>query len=157
MIPRRATATDLAAVEAVVRDAYSPYILRMRRKPGPMLDDYAARIRDGTAWVLEADGTVTGVLVLLDEPDHLLLENIAVAPAHHGTGLGRMLMQFAEAEAQRRGYREIRLYTHQSMVENIALYLRLGYRETGRGEHQGFRRVFFSKPLPANGGSEIAG
>jgi hypothetical protein len=30
----------------------------------------------------------------------------------------RRLLAFAEAEALRRGYSEIRLYTHQTMVEN---------------------------------------
>jgi hypothetical protein len=34
-----------------------------------------------------------------------------------GIGLGRRLLAFAEAEALRRGYREIRLYTHQKMLE----------------------------------------
>jgi len=56
--------------------------------------------------------------VLLPEPNYLLLDNIAVSAARQGLGLGRRLLAFAEAEALRRGYREIRLYTHQTMVEN---------------------------------------
>ena len=61
--------------------------------------------------------------------------------------VGRALMAFAEAEACRRGYREVRLYTHQTMTENIAMYPRLGYQETGRGIEDGYARVFFAKPL----------
>jgi ribosomal protein S18 acetylase RimI-like enzyme len=148
MIIRLATPADVSAIERVVHDAYCGYIPRMLRKPGPMLDDYPARVRNGVAWVCEVDGAVAGLVVLLDEPDHLLLENIAVDPARHGTGVGRALLQFADAEALRRGYSEVRLYTHQSMIENIALYARIGYHETGRREHEGFRRVFFTKRLP---------
>ena len=61
--------------------------------------------------------------------------------------MGRRLLAFAEAEALRRGYREIRLYTHQTMVENQRLYASIGYEETGRGTKAGFDRVFMRKPL----------
>jgi hypothetical protein len=33
------------------------------------------------------------------------------------------------------------------MTENIALYARTGWEETGRGEQGGFARVFFRKRL----------
>jgi GNAT superfamily N-acetyltransferase len=56
-------------------------------------------------------GCYSWLIVLLPKPDHLLLDNIAVAPARQGSGLGRWLLAFAEAEAVRRGYGEIRLYT----------------------------------------------
>jgi hypothetical protein len=47
----------------------------------------------------------------------------------------------------RRGYREIRLYTHQTMVENQRLYASIGYQETGRGTEAGYDRVFMRKQL----------
>ena len=77
------------------------------------------------------------------------LDNIAVAPARQGSGLGRRLLAFAEAEAVRSGYREIRLYTHQTMTENQHLYAAIGYEETGRGIEAGYERVFMRKRLAA--------
>ena len=62
-------------------------------------------------------------------------------------GLGRRLIEFAEAEARRLGYAELRLYTHEKMVENIALYGRLGFEEIGRGREAGYDRVFMTKRL----------
>jgi ribosomal protein S18 acetylase RimI-like enzyme len=62
-------------------------------------------------------------------------------------GLGRRLLAFAEREAQRRGYPEIRLYTHRLMTENQRLYASIGYEETGRGEEAGYERVFMRKRL----------
>ena len=50
----------------------------------------------------------------------LSLDNVAVAGNFQGKGIGRRLIDFAEAEARRRGFGEIRLYTHQTMHENIA-------------------------------------
>ena len=90
---------------------------------------------------------VAGIIVLLPRPDHLLLDNIAIASARQGSGLGRRLLAFAEAEAVRRGYCEIRLATHQKMTESQRLYAAIGYEETGRGTEAGYERVFMSKRL----------
>ena len=56
-------------------------------------------------------------------------------------------MAFAEEEARRRGHRVIELYTNEVMVENIALYRRLGYVETGRKQVAGYDRVYMRKTL----------
>lgn len=150
---RLATGTDLAAVQQVVAAAYGGYVARIGREPGPMRDDYAARIAAGEVWVAGAN-QVDGLIVLLPADGHLLLDNVAVAPARKGQGLGAALLAFAEAEARRRGVPELRLYTHVRMVENIALYARSGWEETGRGQADGFDRVFFRKPVlpPADHG-----
>jgi len=126
------------------------YVPRMGKEPGPMLDDYGKRVADGTAFVLEEDGTIAGILVLLPYDDHLLMDNVAVDPGFQGRGIGRALIVFAEAETMRRGYREIRLYTHQTMTENVRMYVKLGYEETGRGEQAGYDRVFMRKKLCRN-------
>jgi ribosomal protein S18 acetylase RimI-like enzyme len=144
---RPAITEDLATVEDIVREAYESYIERIGKPPGPMLDDYAALIDAGAVDVLEFDGRVVGIIVLLDKPDHLLLDNIAMRRAFQGRGLGRRLIEFAEAEARRRGYPDLRLYTHVTMTENIALYTRLGFVETGRGKEAGYDRVFMTKCL----------
>jgi ribosomal protein S18 acetylase RimI-like enzyme len=143
---RVANAADRTAIEAIVRAAYSIYVGRIGKPPGPMLDDYAARIAAGAVSVLEeACGTVAGIIVLVPQADHLLLDNIAVRPDRQGNGFGRRLIAFAETEARRRGYSELRLYTHQTMTENIALYTRLGFAEIGRGRHEGYDRVSMAK------------
>lgn len=144
---RPAGAADAKAIAALVKDAYSMYLTRMGKPPGPMLDDYDAVVARGEASVLEIDGAIVGAIVLVDEADHLLLDNVAVAPSAKGKGLGRQLVAFAESEARRRGFAEVRLYTHESMTENQALYLRLGFVETHRGEQNGYARVFMTKRL----------
>jgi ribosomal protein S18 acetylase RimI-like enzyme len=134
-------------LSALVEAAYTLYIPRIGAKPGPMLEDYADLCARGLASVLEQDGVVMGLLVLIDCTDHLLLDNIAIAPQAQGQGFGRILVTFAEEEAIRRGFSEIRLYTHIKMTENIALYPRLGYTKTHRARQAGFDRVFFTKKL----------
>jgi len=145
---RPAEPGDRAAVEAIVDAAYSIYLERIGKAPGPMLDDYARLIAAGAVSVLDdPDGTIAALIVLLPKPDHLLLDNIAVRPDRQGRGLGRRLIAFAESETRRLGYAELRLYTHEKMTENIALYRRLGFRETGRGREAGYDRVFMVKPI----------
>lgn len=145
--PRLAVAADRHAIEAIVRQAYSPYIARIGQPPGPMLDDYGVLIERGNVYVAELGGAIQGMLVLVPERDAMLLDNVAVAPAARGTGLGRSLLEFAERSAKAHGYRAIRLYTHETMAENLALYSRIGYAETHRAEETGLRRVFMVKQL----------
>jgi len=145
---RPAEPEDRLAVEAIVEAAYSPYVERIGKPPGPMLDDYAKLIAAGAVSVLDdPDGAIAALIVLLPKPDHLLLDNIAVRPDRQGRGLGRLLVAFAESEARRLGYSELLLYTHATMTENIALYTGLGFRETGRGREVGYDRVFMAKRL----------
>jgi len=136
-----------AGDRAIVEQAFRHYIPRIGKPPGPMLDDYSAQVSDGVVWVIEEGSTIAGIIVLLPRSDHLLLDNIAVVPARQGSGLGRRLIAFAEAEAMRRGYREIRLYTHVTMTENQRLYAAIGYDEIGRGTEAGYERVFMRKRL----------
>jgi ribosomal protein S18 acetylase RimI-like enzyme len=145
--PRRATREDLQAVEEIVRAAYSHYVPRIGRQPGPMLDDYGALIEQGRVHVVERDGVVQGILVLIPQEDAMLLDNIAVAPAAQGLGQGRIMLDFAERAAIAAGYRTIKLYTNEAMTENIGIYARRGYSETHRVEENGLRRVYMVKRL----------
>ncbi len=144
---RLATARDYDAVVQIVNAAYEKYIARIGRKPMPMLADYAELIARETVHVLEHDAAVCGLVVLYCEDAHVLLENIAVAPNAQGKGIGKRLMQFVEEFTRAQGRNEIRLYTHEKMVENIEIYKHLGYVETERRQENGFRRVFMAKQL----------
>lgn len=139
---RAAGAADVPAIRAIVAAAYQAWIPVIGKPPGPMLDDYAALVAGRHVWLALADGTTSGVLVLLPRDDHLLLDNVAVAPQAQGRGVGRALVQFAEAQARAAQHRMLRLYTHALMASNIALYRRLGFTETHRAEQDGYDRVF---------------
>ena len=112
-----------------------------------MLDNYAQIIKDHLVWVAEEQGSLIGFIVLMEKPDGLLLDNVAVHPNYQGQGWGKRLMAFAEEEAQRRGYDEISLYTHIKMVENIQIYLKLGYIETEQRVEHGYERIYMKKRL----------
>jgi len=145
---RLAGPEDAAAVGELVRSAYSKYVGLIGKEPAPMLDDYAALIRVGEVWVLDEGGEMLGALVKRAAREHLFVDNMVVAPGHQGRGLGRKLMAFAEERARREGLGEVRLYTNEKMRENLAVYAKLGFEETGRGLGGGYRRVFMRKRLP---------
>jgi len=146
---RKATPTEASAISAIVNAAYEKYVSRIGRPPQPMLEDYAALIRDDIVWVLASGIDIIGVLVLKEQADHLLLDNVALREDMQGQGFGKYLLEYAEKTAKERGYSEIRLYTNEKMTENIDLYKKIGYRETHR-ETATYRRVFMSKPLSAD-------
>ena len=144
---RPARIEDATAITECVASAYSHYIDRIGKPPGPMLDDYSEMIMQHYVQVL-VDGTnIVGVLVLIRQTQSLLLDNVAVHPDYQGIGLGRQMMTFAEQEALRMGYKAVILYTNEHMTENLELYKTLGYLETERKTVQGYQRIYMRKKL----------
>lgn len=144
---RRATAQDARSISLLVRAAYERYIERMGKPPRPMLEDYERVIREHDVVLAEVDGALAGVLVLGKTDDGFKIVNVAVDPARQKSGVGRALLEFAEAEARRLGYDSIHLSTNEKMTENQALYARIGYREYDRRVEDGYSRVYLRKPL----------
>jgi ribosomal protein S18 acetylase RimI-like enzyme len=147
---RPATVADVADIEDVVKTAYTPYVSRIGRKPAPMTVDYASLVAaTDQAWVLIDGAELVGLIVVIVQSDHLLIENVAISPAAQGRGYGRLLLGFAEQLAQERCLPQTRLYTNAAMTENLAFYPRMGYVEVARRSQDGFDRVFFVKDVGA--------
>ena len=67
-------------------------------------------IKAGDVWVATAaDGSIAGIVALgpSDQPRTLDLKKLFVAPQRIGSGVGRMLLAYAMAEARRRGARRL--------------------------------------------------
>jgi ribosomal protein S18 acetylase RimI-like enzyme len=118
-----------------------------------MTDDYVALVERGNVWVAAEDEVegVVGLIVLRPGDGYLCVENVAVNTRRQGEGVGRRLMAFAEGHATESGLEELRLYTNEKMWENLSLYSKLGYEETGRRADGGYRRVFMRKRIPYRG------
>jgi GNAT superfamily N-acetyltransferase len=144
---RPAVAADAAAVTDLVNAAYGHYVQRIGMQPGPMREDYADVIGAADVVVADEDGALVGVLVLRITDEGFLIDNVAVHPSRQGSGLGRALLEHAEAAARRAGFDSVYLYTHERMSENLALYTRIGYVEYERRSQDEFARVFLRKNL----------
>lgn len=144
---RKATPEDAPAIASLTDAAYSKYIPRLGRKPQPMTADYARMAAEHPIWLLHHGQELAGLLVLEHEPAALLIYSVAVSPQYQKQGLGRRLMALAEEQARLAGYRSIRLYTNEHMLENVALYLKLGYHEDRREPYLGSNLVHMSKRL----------
>jgi ribosomal protein S18 acetylase RimI-like enzyme len=144
---RPASGADAPKVTALVNAAYGHYVERIGMLPRPMTDDYREVIAKGRVTVAESHGTIVGVIVLAVDDEGFLIDNVAVDPSYRGRGLGKALLEFAEAEARAQGFDSIYLYTHEKMTENLALYSRIGYVEYDRRSQGDFSLVFMRKHL----------
>ncbi len=144
---RRAVPSDAPRITACVHAAYAPWVPRIGREPWPMLQDYQMVIATEQVFVAECDEQLSGVLVLSETDDGLLIDNVAVLPTRKGQGIGRALLVCAEQQARANGYNSIYLYTNAAMTENIALYTTIGYVTYEHRQEHGFRRVFMRKVL----------
>jgi ribosomal protein S18 acetylase RimI-like enzyme len=144
---RRAVPADAPAIRELTRAAYAKWVPLIGREPKPMTADYEAAVRSHRFDLLYADGALAALIETIVQPDHLLIENVAVLPAFQGHGLGRRLLDHAETLAAEAGFDEIRLYTNQRFVENVALYRRLGYRFEREESGERGVTVHMSKPI----------
>ena len=144
---RPATAADVPSLTELVRAAYAHYVLRLGGLPRPMTDDYAEVVRTHRVIVAERGGKILGLVVLGVSDDGFFLDNFAVDPSHQGIGVGKALLEHAESAARNAGFDSIYLYTHERMVENLALYSRIGYVEYDRRLLGEARLVYLRKSL----------
>lgn len=147
MTLRDAKPEDAPCLAELVNAAYGHYVERLGFTPRPMTEDYAEVVREKRVLVAERDGQIIGLLVLVTDDGSFFVDNVAVDPALRGTGVGRSLLERAEAEALAAGHQSIHLYTAAGMTENLALYERIGYAEYDRRSVGRAVLVFLRKPL----------
>ena len=80
-------------------------------------------------------------------PAHL--RRMWVSPSVRGLGVGRRLLAELEHTAFRLGARKVRLDTHRSLTEAIAMYRRTGYKEAKPASDERYADHWFEKRLAA--------
>ena len=132
---RQAIVKDSIELQECMELAYASYKDRMEGKQLPPMDvNYSDEIRDYPSWVAVSGNKVVGGLFMMFEHEYASIANIAIHPDFQGQGLGGGLMKFAETKAKDKGYSELRLATHILLIENVSLYLHLGWTEIDRDE-----------------------
>jgi len=144
---RAAREADVPEIVVLVEAAFAGFVARTGVRPAPLRTDWATTVSAHGAVVATRDEHVVGVLVLWPQPDHVLVETLAVLPAEHGTGLGSLLLDRAELTAIERGTNAVRLATNAAMTEAREFYSRRGFAERGRWVEQGYDRIHLEKRL----------
>lgn len=145
---RRAAPADVEAVRALTRAAYAKWVPVIGREPKPMAADFDRAVCDHWIDLEEQGATLLGLIEMIPADGHLLVENIAVAEAAQGRGIGRRLLAHAEQVARAAGFPEIRLYTNAAFASNLTFYAGHGYRETARSAlPDGGAMVHFAKSV----------
>ncbi len=89
---------------------------------------------DHGVFVAEAEGNVVGwvhvyAVAALESPAHAEIGGLVVDEAHRGRGIGRALMERAEAWARDMGLGAVRLRSNVIRAEAHAFYERIGYAQ----------------------------
>lgn len=137
---------DAARVARTVRAAFAA---------NPPLDPPASALREraadvravlaaGGGGVAAFSGTGMAACLLWQEKEGgLYLSRVSVRPRHRRQGLGRRLLEAAEAEAHRRGLPRLWLSTRLVLTANRAFFAAAGFREGARHAHPGYGQPTF--------------
>src|SRR6202034_4718209 len=146
---RPAAFEDATRIRDLTRAAYAKWAALIGREPLPMQADYDRAVREHSTDLLTVDGALVGLIETIVRPDHLWIENVAVAPDCQGRGYGRMLLAHAEKRAAETVLGELRLMTNAAFAANIALYTKLGYAFVGSEPFRGGTAVTMMKRVDA--------
>ncbi|MEU8818147.1 helix-turn-helix domain-containing GNAT family N-acetyltransferase [Actinoplanes sp. NPDC048796] len=105
-------------------------------------------LHDGTFLLAAEEGEPVGCgLWQGGSPGTAEIRHLWVSPRARGLGLARRLLAALEADAAARGVTTVRLGTHSTLVEAIALYRSAGYREIPPYDESPYNQLAFEKPL----------
>jgi ribosomal protein S18 acetylase RimI-like enzyme len=149
MIVRDANAQDLASAHALIESAYrgesakrgwthEADLLGGQRTDVQALAGIIADPKQ-TLLLAERDGALIGCVLVIDKGERGgarvgYLGMLTVSPGLQGGGLGRQLIEAAEARARGFGAAIMEMTVIKSRRELIDWYIRRGYRDTGREE-----------------------
>jgi ribosomal protein S18 acetylase RimI-like enzyme len=142
---RRAHRDDVGTIVAMLAD--DPLGSARERLENPLPQCYfqafEAVDRDPNVQLVVAqDGNanVVGCLQLCILPglssqgaSRALIEDVRVATACRSRGIGEQLVQWAVAEARKRGCKLVELLTHQTRIDAQRFYVRLGFQPSHVG------------------------
>ncbi len=98
----------------------------------PVVDiAFARRNAHSTILVAERDGRVWATAMVGEDGHRGWVYYLAAAPEHHGQGLGRSMMDAAEAWLSRRGVWKVQLLVRADNDGVRRFYEHLGYHDTG--------------------------
>ena len=140
---------DAEAIRSLTRAAYAKWVPLIGREPLPMAVDYDRAVREHAFDLLLIEGRLAALIETRLEPDHLWVENVAVAPEQQRNGLWRRLLEHAERKAAAAGRAELRLLTNAAFTGNVGLYQAIGYTVTRTEEFRGSTVVYMSKRISA--------
>ncbi len=78
------------------------------------------------------EGRLVGFAIVMFDAPSAMLAAIAVEPDCRGLGIGKRLLVRAETEARHQGARVLTLATAEANVAALDLFIKNGYRITGR-------------------------
>jgi ribosomal protein S18 acetylase RimI-like enzyme len=135
---RWAGIADRAAVVKVLQRAFADYD-GMHPPPGALGETEAsvrAHLDLGPIALAFIEGAPVGAMFIERKGDALFLSRVSVVPEKRGSGITARMVALAEEEACREGVRALTLRVREVLAQNLALFQRLGFRETGRHGHE---------------------
>ena len=130
---RTARPDDLPALRELERAAGAPFrdlgMTAVADDEPPSIADLAGFQDKGRAWVVADDEDEPVAYLLLDVVDgNVHIEQVSVHPDHARQGLGRRLLETADAWAAQHGLPALTLTTYRDVPWNAPYYERLGFR-----------------------------
>lgn len=144
---------DVPALHQLLQDAFA-YMTDRIDPPSSLSrmtqDDIAAKTLTEDLFVVREGDLPVACLFGSEQGAVYYIGKLAVAQTHRGKKLASALVNSAALHAQSRGYMALELESRVELVENHAVFVRLGFEKVGETAHPGYTRptsYTFRRPL----------
>lgn len=110
-----------------------------------MSADYHTALKHHRFELAYIENTLVGLLETIERDDHHFIENVCVHPDHQRLGIGKKLIERAEAYALKVRNKKVMLATNKAFSGNPEFYLALGYEVVAEKPFKGGVAILFEK------------
>ena len=145
---RRATASDMEAVAAVLRDAFLEfrhlYTKAAYAETTPDPDTLRRRLEEGPTWVATLQGKIVGTISAVEKPNGIYVRSTAVLRSARGNRITKLLLEEVQSFALSCGADRLILSTTLFLHAAIHLYGDFGFRRTRAPPNDLFNTPLFT-------------
>ncbi len=137
---RRATAGDIALMQALERDAAQAFRAGgydfCADGPVRSVQEHQRGLDDGASLIADLDGAPAGFILMWPVDGHAHITEVSVSTQFQKRGIGRALIAASESWARDEGHDVITLTTFRDVAWNAPFYRAIGYEVFTPGENE---------------------
>ena len=118
----------LSATELAPDDLHAIISILLLAEPSTSALEWSIANLSDTVYRFDLGATLVGAATMRWRDDPSELVELAVDPAHQGSGVGKRIVDWLVGEGRRRGRRAIEVGTSSTSLGNIAFYQKCGFR-----------------------------
>ncbi len=147
---RKAELSEVDAIKAILREAYTPIEKELSRMPGALkegLDKIARHIQMGNQYVALVGNEIAGTMRVGMRGQIGVVSRMAVRKKFRNRRIGTIMVEYADNLLDHQKAKCVEIEVYGSIAYQVDFYENMGYKEVNRTERAGEEIIVMRKDL----------